>query len=156
MSDEDFIAELDLPSTFPQLGQPKNPKQTKEQETHMSKHTPGPWIAVHYYDEEVTITDSRGFEHVSAESVAILFDYQGKLGISHWADSPDASREISVEEQNANAHLIAAAPDLLEGAEALVESIEKLIAAGELSDRALEAMLLQPITHAIAKARGDV
>lgn len=80
------------------------------------KHTPGPWNAVHYYDEdeEVTVTDSDGFEHVTAESVAILSSYSEKLGISHWADSPGACREISVEEQNANAHLIAAAPDLLE------------------------------------------
>lgn len=32
MSDEDFIAALNLPSAFPKLGQPKDPKQTKEQE----------------------------------------------------------------------------------------------------------------------------
>ncbi len=30
MSDEDFIAALDLPRTFPQLGQPKDPKQTEQ------------------------------------------------------------------------------------------------------------------------------
>lgn len=30
MSDEDFISALDLPGAFPQLGQPKDPKQTEQ------------------------------------------------------------------------------------------------------------------------------
>jgi len=33
MTEEDFIAALNLPGAFPQLGQPKDPKDHKE-ETH--------------------------------------------------------------------------------------------------------------------------
>ena len=32
MSDEDFIEAMNLPAAFPQLGRPKDPRQTKEQE----------------------------------------------------------------------------------------------------------------------------
>ncbi len=75
-------------------------------------HTPGPWSIVERYEDALSIVDREGFEHVTAESHAILLGYAEKLGIQHWADSQDAQRDISPEEQFANARLIAAAPDM--------------------------------------------
>lgn len=75
--------------------------------------TPGPWTAVQHYGDTLSVIDAAGFEVVEAESTQILLNYSKKLGIKHWADSEKASRDISDEEQAANARLIAAAPDLL-------------------------------------------
>lgn len=112
----------------------------------MSKHTPGPWHAVSHYCDSITVVDSGGFSHVSASHTAVLLDYSAKLGICHWADSPDASRELSEEEQAANARLIAAAPDLLDALQ---------VAELALRERGLRACgEYKQIEAAIAKATG--
>ncbi|MGX5067670.1 hypothetical protein ACWKYH_06750 [Enterobacter sp. UPMP2076] len=85
------------------------------------KGTPGPWMASHHYNDVVTILDPQGLEIVTAEFMPIMQDYEAKLGIPHWADSTQAFRELPEEEQAANAYLIAAAPDLLEALQSIIE-----------------------------------
>ncbi len=112
----------------------------------MSEHTPGPWTIVEHYEDTLSIVDRYGFEHVTAESHAILLGYAEKLGIPHWADSPEAQRDIPAAEQFANARLIAAAPDLLEAARNVLES-DSLRGAGM-------GAALTSLAAAIAKANG--
>lgn len=80
----------------------------------MNKHTPGPWTAIAAYEDEFDVVDPRGFRIVEAVSTPILIEWEKALQIDHWADSDDSHIELSTEEQNANARLIAAAPELLE------------------------------------------
>lgn len=89
-----------------------------------TKFTPGPWEAVDHYSDELSVVDSRGFEIAEAPATAILLDYSDKLGIKHWAHSPDASLDLSADEQAANARLIAAAPELLAALEAVMPFID--------------------------------
>lgn len=127
-------------------------------------HTTGPWNLVARYSDELSITDSNGFEHVSATRTAILLDYAEKLGIPHWADSPDARRDISEEEQAANARLIAAVPDLLAVAQdalsglrrEYVELAEKYAGTPFESDPAYQEVKARYVNarDAIAKATG--
>lgn len=113
-----------------------------------TKHTPGPWQAVEHYSDAVTVTDAAGFKHVAVENVAVLLDFKNKLGIPHWADSPKASRELSIEEQAANARLIAAAPELLDELLLLCNMLD-----GEQISVGIEARLYFA-RAAIAKAAG--
>lgn len=76
------------------------------------KGTPGPWTATEYYVDSTDVVDSNGFSHVSATNLAVLSGWHEK-GYSHWSDSEKAHRQIPREEQRANAHLIAAAPEML-------------------------------------------
>ncbi|OZI79883.1 hypothetical protein [Bordetella genomosp. 2] len=117
-----------------------------------TKHTPGPWQAIQHYSDGLTVVDKDGFQHVEASSIAILLDYSEKLGIGHWADSPAASREITEEEQAANARLIATAPELLE---ALTEA--EVFMAGFEGDELQDGIdaKLQQARAAIAKANGE-
>ena len=80
-----------------------------------AQHTPGPWVFndTHYTDSAV-VTDSRGLEIANAYHMPILLGYAEKLNIQHWADKPgEAYIELEPAEQEANARLIAAAPELL-------------------------------------------
>lgn len=77
-----------------------------------TKHTPGPWQAVRMYSDALTVLDPKGFEIVEATRTAILPDYEERLGVGHWALSEQAHRDLSDEEQAANARLIAAAPTM--------------------------------------------
>ncbi|WP_157726263.1 hypothetical protein [Xanthomonas citri] len=122
--------------------------------------TPGPWAVSDFYTDCSTILDTNGYAHVEAFSTAILQDYQKILGVDHWADSGEASRHVSVDEQAANAHLIAAAPELYEALDSSI--IRQLI--GEIEDNpsvataglwALAVQWMELRDAALAKARGE-
>ncbi|AYJ87634.1 hypothetical protein D3Y57_19045 [Sphingomonas paeninsulae] len=74
-----------------------------------AQHTPGPWRVDDYHD---------GFEIVGNVARATRFGKKGEWTVaSIEMDMPDGA-------ETANAHLIAAAPDLLAALEALVSSFE--------------------------------
>lgn len=77
------------------------------------KGTPGPWVASDHYYDVTTVIDGNGLQVVKAERCAVLQGWDEK-GFKHWADSEEAHRWLSADEQTANAKLIAAAPELLE------------------------------------------
>ncbi|WP_275262436.1 hypothetical protein [Citrobacter braakii] len=118
------------------------------------KGTPGPWRASDHYEDVVTVLDERGFEVVTAEHCLMLQDYAEKLGIEHWADDERAHLQLSDEEQSANAHLIASAPELLE---VCIRLRNQLYAAGyESKEKSLNPTeeLLHQTEQAINKALG--
>lgn len=77
------------------------------------KGTPAPWIIS---DSGHSIMDSEQFIFADVRRHAILCRWHEK-GFEHWNDA-GASKDIGCETKAANAHLIAAAPELLE---ALIE-----------------------------------
>lgn len=87
------------------------------------QHTPEPWVLSDYYSDCLTITDKDGFEMVSAKGNAILQGYAEKLGVNHWADNPKSYRELSENEQHANARRIVACVNALVGWE--TSTVEK-------------------------------
>lgn len=110
------------------------------------QHTPGPWQTNEYYNEDVVVTDERGFVIVEAKHMPILLGWHEKLGIDHWADrSGEAYIELAPEAQAANARLIAAAPDLLDA----LKQAERWLEGWESAEP-----YLSTIRSAIAKATG--
>lgn len=107
----------------------------------MSGHTKGPWKTAERYLDCLSVVDSGGFEHVTAESHAILLGYTEILGVDHWSGVEGTARDISPEEQFANARLISSAPDLLEA----LRTIARMASSTKLRAVALAA---------IAKAEG--
>lgn len=102
------------------------------------KHTPGPWVAEVYQSLEEAKSSS-GFKWIDRwpeqsrpASVWRLTQNGGKTGLPG-----------SIETTAANAHLIAAAPDLLEALEAFLPGAEAM---GWNTSKALAA---------IAKAKGE-
>lgn len=73
------------------------------------KGTPAPWIIS---DSGHSIMDSEQFIFADVRRHAILCRWHEK-GFEHW-DDEGASKDIGIETKQANAHLIAAAPELLE------------------------------------------
>lgn len=74
----------------------------------MSKHTPGPWEVCR---------DSRGCQSVRAKSGFLAFT----PSIQHYNDPTRYIDET--EEAKANAHLIAAAPDMLEALKDVIQIV---------------------------------
>lgn len=76
-------------------------------------HTPGPWRLVHRYDVP-EIVDQRGFEIVETPTLAISPEWLEANPDKHWGGHDESHIERDLEEDVANAHLIHAAPQLLD------------------------------------------
>ena len=117
------------------------------------RFTPGPWKTDERYDDSTEIVDSKGFSHVTAEPCAILLGWDEHF--QHWGDSKEAHRDISREEQRANARLIAAAPELLEALQCLFDDYKELADSGDAGNWHIEDKPAgKKALHAIAKALG--
>ena len=107
----------------------------------MSAHTPGPWIA--------SVQRSKEGRHLGW----IVEASEGRGGRIGWPSRAyaDTNEEAPRDgkEQEANARLIAAAPDLLGAADYAAEAIASVPAGFPVLDRALEHL-----RAAIAKAEG--
>lgn len=106
------------------------------------KFTPGPWKK-----NQGTIEGAGG------QQIASLYSFR------YHPDIIEAGAQLKVEEnEEANAHLIAAAPELYEACEDTLEAIHKWICENDeipavSADRFIE--LRQGITKLLAKARGE-
>lgn len=80
-----------------------------------TKFTPGPWRVDDTYEDAATVLGPDGFPVATPEETAILPDYASRTSHRHWAHGEgEAYIERDEVEWRANAHLIAAAPDLYE------------------------------------------
>lgn len=101
-------------------------------------HTPGPWTVVDDVGDKARVVDCDGYQHVTAEHVAVMYNYRERLGINHWANSDKGSRYIEEEEQFANARLIADAPLILSALRASEAELATLRRELAVRERALE------------------
>jgi hypothetical protein len=111
----------------------------------MKTHTPGPW--------KIAYSDGSGPEYITAsnQSIATL-----RWGCSCCKDTPDSFDDMSEEEQ-ANAQLIAAAPELLEALEIVAASLDEAISLtdeGKAFNQRWQREYSQA-RAAIAKAKGE-
>ena len=97
----------------------------------MSNYTPGPW------------RDDSTHVRTAINSIATANNKRKHIAMINITKNPEY--EITIEEHEANARLIAAAPDLLEALESIVGGSTQRVSA-ELHTRAQAA---------IAKAKGD-
>lgn len=95
----------------------------------MSKHTPGPWVH-HPEDNIISHGDGR-----------LLIEWQGR------------SKHVSAEERDANARLIAAAPELLEALQLL--EAEMVLSGNAGSEDYGWKPAIEKTRAAIAKATGS-
>ena len=113
-----------------------------------AKHTPGPYVLD---GTQTVVLDSEGFGLADVHETAVLQNW-ADLDIEHWSRRPGVSfRELPEEELLANGVLFAAAPELLEVCEDLLEIVCDL-SVEENPD------LLTPAKRAhtaIAKAKGE-
>lgn len=103
-------------------------------------HTPGPWSAQIFSDNTFRVVDKR----------ALSFSNSRVCDVQSWSD---ASRGPSRNQARANAHLIAAAPDLLEALEAFDATIEYQYSGSREAMSALQDAAFKA-KAAIDKARG--
>lgn len=102
----------------------------------MNMHTPGPWN-VQEAESCFRVVDYRALEYMSSR----LCD------VHHWSGESSNKRGPNREEARANARLIAAAPDLLEALELMVNTHD---------DGGWPSSTLVIARAAIAKAKDDV
>lgn len=114
-----------------------------------AKHTPGPWQVKNDYDERHIVIANIDGESFPDGTTSYSYDF---VCDTYGGDCESASRDVA----NANARLIAAAPELLERAADLIAIIADFD--GDYSDPAfIEAMelLADETRTAIAKATGE-
>lgn len=104
-----------------------------------SQHTPGPWRAT-------DLDQHPGIENHDESVSIVIFGYRKGLDSNHYDDS--GVRGKTRKEAIANAHLIAAAPDLLEALENVLSEIFIWESEHGLHPYAIKARA------AIAKAKG--
>lgn len=103
------------------------------------KHTPGPWEV----DLDPLVEAGVGSITASKGAICRIFDYAWEQSIPEGA---------SAEEVRANAHLIAAAPDLYK---ALEKAASEIGAASDSLDSQYLKDLAEECNHALASARGE-
>jgi len=109
-----------------------------------AKHTPGPWQAVSLRDE-VNVQPAPGMPF---ERTAIINHVFGGANFGEIV----AQTGCNYPRCQANARLIAAAPDMLAACDSAIQIIEQLIP--EPSARGIADVVLVQIRRAIAKAEG--
>lgn len=114
-----------------------------------TKYSRGPWRTERVYSDSLAVVDADGFEIVETTHTAILPSYRERLGVSHWARSDQAHRNLSDEEQEANSYLVAAAPEPLQALEALLDMDISYQRGPKVQEAEIAARL------AVAKARGE-
>lgn len=151
---------------FPELAEPKVETQTEDGaqvyvftkqmgRKGASAHTPGPWTLSNRYDDSPRVLDSRGYEIAALDGSPILEGYSEKLGVRHWSGHlGTAYIERPEGELQANARLIAAAPDLLAVCEQAFAWINNF---GEHAPIIMggEAELAETLRAALALTRGE-
>jgi len=100
-------------------------------------HTPGPWVESGLYDR-----DRDGQWTTTVEN-----NYGATVAIVRGGDHPELAKHLGL----ANAHLIAAAPAMLEALEDCVESLSRL----PDINGAYRVTCLQQARAAIAQAKGE-
>ena len=96
-----------------------------------TKFTKGEWTVKLYPDGAGVMVN--GFSFIGVENIGIDLDYEDK-GFSHWADDDSLVIEVPLNEQFANAHLIASAPDMYKLIEDLISSGTELLFLDEAID----------------------
>lgn len=117
-----------------------------------ARHTPGPWKSGSARTGRVFGAD--GYEICDpTQGPHLHVDYDSDVG--HWATTPGAYVDRTDEEIEANAHLIAAAPDLLAALRAIAESSGRYDDPEHDADPIEHALVMRDIAlGAIAKAEG--
>ena len=88
-----------------------------------AKHTNGPWKL----GKGGVVYGADGYEIVDTTQGPHLHESYNDTHDGHWGAIPDSHIEREAEEELANAHLIAAAPDLLEAVEKLSAWVELMV-----------------------------
>ena len=123
----------------------------------MGAHTPGPWklggLGENLFGEAISVEITGADEFPVAEvlAVAILPNYNERLGIEHWSRAPgEAFIERSAKEVAANAQLMAMAPDIYRDAKALVNWLNSFGRTNRPRRSMVPAKLLESLESTIA------
>jgi len=110
-----------------------------------SSHTPGPWR----FEIDGTIrSPSFGGAQMADYRGSIICDLKPAVGIEDW--TKPVARRHAIPEAQANAHLIAAAPELLQALQLVTPILESLN--GKCTG---DTAMIARIRAAIAKATGE-
>lgn len=115
-------------------------------------------LYLEHYSDSATITDTDGFEAVEIPGTAILLDYAEKLKIPHWADSPKASREFTLDVQREFARRIVASYNICQGIPIkLLEMVGKQRSMASMTaDTAAAIHRAQQLGQMVEKLRAEV